>query len=102
MTPSRPQLPMSEDDFQIRILGYCKLLGLLVFHDYDSRRNESGFPDLVIVGKRVLFVELKKEDGRVKPKQQVWLNRLEAAGAHAQVWRPSDWDTVKAILQGLR
>lgn len=42
--------PMSERAFQQRILDYCAMRGLLVFHDQDSRRNQPGFPDLVIVG----------------------------------------------------
>lgn len=103
MIPARPQLPpLSEAHFQARVVAYAKLLGLLVFHDYDSRRSAAGFPDLVIVGNRVIFVELKTETGRIRPEQQTWLNRLRDAGATAAVWRPSDWDAAVAVLKGLR
>lgn len=92
---SAPRL--SEAAFQERIVGMCRWLGLLVFHDNDSRRNAAGFPDLVIVGReRVLFRELKTDTGRLRADQEVWLARLLAAGADAAVWRPRDWDTLVA------
>jgi hypothetical protein len=37
-----------------------------------------------------LFRELKKEDGRVRPKQKEVLAAMAAAGLDADVWRPSD------------
>lgn len=95
---------MSEDDFQQRILDLCKLLGLHVYHPYDSRRSNGGFPDLVIVGKRVLFAELKSQSGQLRADQHVWLDAIRTAEGDAAVaiWRPSDWPTVEATLKGLR
>ena len=99
-----PKLRVSEADFQTRIVDYCRLLQLLVFHDHDSRRNIAGFPDLVIVGSRVLFVELKTETGRLRPEQEVWLDRLRKATGDSAVavWRPSDWPHAMKILRNLR
>lgn len=83
---------LSEDAFQQRILDYCAMRGLLVFHDRDSRRNNPGFPDLVIVGpEHVLFRELKTDTGAVRPDQTKWLHALRAAGQDARIWRPHDW-----------
>lgn len=85
-------IPMTEAQFQRRIMDYCQLRGLLLFHDTDSRKNNPGFPDLVIVGpNRVLFRELKTQTGRISPKQEGWLLALQHAGQDATVWRPSDW-----------
>lgn len=85
-------------------MEYCRYLRLLVFHDHDSRRNAAGFPDLVIVGRRILFVELKAEKGRLRPEQNVWLDRLRGAlgDASVAVWRPSDWAQAQQTLQELR
>ena len=66
-------------------------LGLLVHHEQDSRRSERGFPDLVIVGSRVLWVELKSAGGQLRPDQVTWRYRLQAAGAEWRLWRPADW-----------
>lgn len=82
---------MSEADFQRAVLDLCAHLRLLTFHSGDSRRDSSaGFPDLVIVGRSVLYRELKTATGRVRPEQVTWLTRLSLAGANAAVWRPAD------------
>lgn len=84
--------PMTEAQFQRRILDYCQMRGLLVFHDQDSRRNQPGFPDLVIASPRhILFRELKTDTGTIRPEQVKWLNTMREAGADAGVWRPKDW-----------
>jgi hypothetical protein len=95
-------MPMSEADFQTRVIDLALLYGCLVFHDVDSRRNRAGFPDLVIVGTEVLFVELKAEDGKLRHEQQTWLNSLRIAGARVAVWRPSDWGEVQQVLKSVR
>ena len=61
--------------------------------------DAKGFPDLVLVRERVLFVELKTDKGRLTRHQQAWLDRLAAAGQATRVWRPSDWDEVEATLK---
>ena len=82
---------MLEAEFQAQVRQLCTIRGLLVYHTHDSRRSDAGFPDLTIVGsKRMLFRELKKEDGRVSPMQQYWIDRLNDVGQDAGVWRPSD------------
>lgn len=103
MTIARTPSAMSEAQFQQRILDYCELRGLLVFHDNDSRRNRAGYPDLTIVGDRgVIFAELKTDTGRLRPDQETWLLRLRKAGATALVWRPQHWDLIVARLDAIR
>lgn len=86
-----PAVVVAEAELQSQVLELCRWLGLLVFHDNDSRRNEAGLPDLIIVGQHgLLFRELKTEKGRLRPAQADWLSRLSQAGADADVWRPSD------------
>lgn len=63
----------------------------------------AGFPDLLLVrekDRRIMFVELKADRGKVSPAQVDVALRLFAAGQDVQVWRPSDLDdgTIQAAL----
>jgi VRR-NUC domain len=111
---TRPKVPsshspmnksiQSEKEFQRAVIQLARLNG---WHFSDSRRQvrpgvfvgdkeAKGFPDLVLVrAQRLLFVELKSQDGRVKPEQQEALDLLSAVGGgvEAHLWRPADWDT---------
>lgn len=58
-----------------------------------------GFPDLVLVRDRVIFAELKTEDGKPTPEQRAWLAACAKAGAEAYVWRPSMLDEVAETLR---
>ena len=74
------------------------------WHDNDSRRNKSGLPDLLIVGRKAVWVELKAEKGRFRPAQQIWLAALAAAGHDVRVIRPSDLlgGKVQALMEEIR
>ena len=95
----------SESDFQRAVTDLARTLGLRYWHDNDSRRNEAGLPDLIIVGPHgVLWRELKTERGRVTSDQRDWLTDLARAGQDADVWRPSDLSSgrIARELQALR
>lgn len=89
---------MTEKVWQQTVVELAQLNGWLVFHPFDSRRSTPGYPDLTLVRDRVVFAELKTEKGRLTPDQELWLERLEGAGAETHVWRPSQFDEVAAIL----
>ena len=65
---------------------------LLLFHCRDSRGSlGSGFPDLVIAGKKgYVFAELKSEYGALTPDQRKWGSALLEGGGVWLVWRPAD------------
>lgn len=102
---------MREKHFQQLVVECARLLGWRVYHTHDSRRSEAGFPDLVLVrGTRLLFVELKANDGRLDGAQAVWLDDLRRvadaidAGAGeilVETWRPDDWDHVHSVLKSV-
>lgn len=92
---------MTEAELQKRVTDLCGWLGLRVWHDNDSRRNAAGWPDLVIVGRGVVYAELKALGGRLRPEQQEWLSALRNAGAEVHVWRPSDWPVIEKRLRAL-
>ena len=81
---------MTEADLLQEVIARVQRYGLLSFHDHDSRRNPAGFPDLVIVGRRLLFRELKSAAGQLSVRQNDWRFGLVRAGADWSVWRPSD------------
>lgn len=91
---------MLEAEFQDGlIIPFARTHGWLVYHTYDSRRSEPGFPDLTLVRRgRVIFAEVKRQKGKVSVHQQAWLHALAGAGAEVYVWRPSDWEEIKLCL----
>ena len=99
----KKEVVLSEKDFQKKVVDFATKLGYKCFHDYDSRRNAPGFPDLVLVSRYVIFAELKTDTGRLTDAQVEWIQALTAAeGVYAVVWRPSDWETIVKILTKLR
>lgn len=80
----------TEKQFQEVVVKRARAHGWLVYHTFDSRRSEPGFPDLVLVRDRIVFRELKTNQGRLSPYQSRFLAALKAAGADVGVWRPSD------------
>ena len=96
---------ISEALFQEALVEYAELWGWLVWHDNDSRRNDAGFPDLVMTkGGKIIFAELKRQKRyTIKPKQLEWIEALGlAAGPNvmATFWFPSDRDYAEAVLRG--
>lgn len=93
-----------EKDFQRRVEEYARLEGWHVYSVPDSRRvSLSGYPDLTmwrVADKRLIFAELKREKGRLRPAQEVILDELRALGkAEVYVWRPSHWDEILETLR---
>lgn len=82
---------MSEAELMTVVRDLATRLGLRCYHTHDSRRSDAGWPDLAIVGRRLILRELKTETGRVRPDQQSWITDLVQAGQDVGVWRPSDW-----------
>ncbi len=64
--------PGPESKLQSKILEWCRQRGYPVFHDNSRKKNVRGWPDLTIVMEagRVLFVELKSADGKLRKEQQ--------------------------------
>lgn len=98
MTVAAP-LKQTEKDFQAAVVEFLRLKGWLVYHPYDSRRSEPGFPDLVCVRERVVWIELKVDGGRLSPHQRKWLDQLENAGQETYVLFPCDWPLIKRVMK---
>lgn len=123
---ANPMVLYSEAKWQREVMGALRRFGWRPYHAWNSQHSAGGFPDIcairverrVYTRVRLLFAELKREDGKTTPEQEAWLADLgEAARAaydmadewraellpapisvEVHVWRPSDWDKVLAVL----
>lgn len=95
------EVPLTERDWQARVIDYARWCGWRHYHPHDSRRSAPGFPDLALVRRgRLVFAELKTNTGRLTVEQDAWLHDLAACeGVAAYCWRPCDWATVQRILR---
>ncbi|GAA0287225.1 hypothetical protein GCM10009527_098170 [Actinomadura nitritigenes] len=65
-------------------------LMLRAFHVPDARGMTRGLPDWIIIGRTVLWRELKSAHGGVRPEQWAIGDALLAAGEDWAIWRPAD------------
>src|SRR5690348_14896111 len=92
IVPPAPPLAISEQAFQRVITDLADWCGWFWWHDEDSRRNEAGLPDLILIrGGRLIWRELKTQRGRLRPAQLAFGQRLMRAGQDWECWRPSMW-----------
>ena len=80
-------------------LALCRELGLWTWHDHDSRRNEPGLTDQLIVGTRTVWIEWKTETGQLSAAQVAAHNRLLIAGDLVFIGTPSSKHELFAYLR---
>lgn len=82
---------MTEAEFLKLVIMKCDDNGLTWWHDYNSKRNPAGLPDLTICGTHHLIWRELKLIGESPQKEQVtWKYRLLGAGQDYAVWTPRD------------
>lgn len=105
--------PLTEKQFQAQVVALAQIYRWRVYHPFLSKWSERGFPDLTMVrssDRRLMFVELKRETGRLTEAQADWIDSLRALhsddipfadGPRVQVfvWRPSDWADIERELR---
>ena len=93
--------PISERDWQQRILDLARLRRWIGYHTHDSRRSSPGFPDLVLLrDRRCVVAELKSQRGQLTKPQNDWLEAFALVPSiEVHVWRPSDWPAVMEVLR---
>ncbi len=99
---------ISESEFMAQVIAYAKLRRWRVAHFRAARTERGwrtpvqgdgkGFPDLVLVRERVLWLELKTEKGKTSQEQNEWLSSLESAHQTVYIVRPSDWNAIERLL----
>ena len=87
---------VTEASWQSTVVDLAALTGWYVYHNPDSRRSQAGFPDLCLIrAPRILFMELKRENGRLSADQKEVIDQLDRCpGVEVHVARPSDWSLV--------
>lgn len=88
----------TEADWSKQVHDLCRQLGWRWYHTYRSERSPGGFPDETLARDRVIFLELKTEQGKLSDKQRDWLRALLAAEAEAYVARPRDIQMLADVL----
>ena len=75
--------------------------GKRVVWETPVQADGKGFPDLVLVRERVVWVELKVGGNTLSAEQAAWLEALREAGCEALVLTEHDWSSgaVEALLQ---
>lgn len=91
----------TEAEFEKAVIDLAGFLGWECFHVYDPRRFWPGWPDWIAFcpGRHIWF-ELKREGQKLRRDQEVWQQRIRAAGGECYAWRPSDWPAIEAVLRG--
>ena len=110
--PPRRETAVSEEELLATVTQMAEAFGWMVYHTRDSRRSETGFPDLVLVRPPVVWiVELKREDAKLTqgrynrkgtwlPGQEDWMDLLKDCGTvRSAVWRPSGLDGIEEDLR---
>lgn len=104
-------MKVPEKAWQKQVIALAQYLGWRVAHFRPAMnaRGEwrtavagdgAGFPDLVLVRDRVLFVELKTDTGKLEPEQRAWRDALQKAeGVTWHLWSPSMLDEVAEELR---
>ena len=91
---------VSEKDFMATVKDLATLNRWCYYHTHNSRRSDSGFPDVVLVRPpRVIFAELKSMHGRMSKQQTAWEEELtRCPGVEYFIWRPDDWEEIVKVL----
>ncbi len=90
---------MTENELKHAVLAIARKHGWLVFHMPAATIRGSqgrGYPDLTLAREGVaLWMELKAEQGTLRPEQEDWAEHLPAG---YYVVRPSDLEHVRGLL----
>ena len=93
-----------EKDLLTVVRQMAKVSGWIFYHTYDSRHSVPGFPDCVMIhvqGRRIVYAELKRQDGKESPAQLAFRVAIKSAGGEAYLWRPSDMQEITDVLRGV-
>lgn len=83
---------MTEVELEREVRRLLQVYGLAKtsFHVPDSRGMQPGLPDWIIIGRRVIYRELKSAYGGLRAEQRHVGYLLQKAGDDWNIWRPVD------------
>ncbi len=104
---------MLERTWQEQVTELAHVLGWRTMHvrrsiashnkGWTTATSVKGWPDMCLWSeqqRRLIFVELKRETGRLTVEQTDVIRSLLAAGQEAYVFRPSDLERARDVLTG--
>jgi hypothetical protein len=93
-------LPVAEKALLDQVKELAQMTGWWFHHQTLSIFSAKGWPDVTLIKPpRMVLAELKTETGKVTPEQEECLALLRRVpGVEVYVWRPSDFEKIKAIL----
>ena len=97
-----PVAALSEKQYQQQIIDFARLNSWLVYHTFDSRHSEGGFPDIIAIrGATLLALEIKGAKAKEPPPDQVaWIGAFQQVRfVHADFVYPRHWEQVAETLQ---
>lgn len=92
---------MTEAELRAKVVAKAHAMGWRVFSLPAAKtrrpvKDAVGYPDLTLARRqRVLWIELKQDDGVLRPDQLLWLRDL---GPQCHVIRPRDWADLERLL----
>jgi SAM-dependent methyltransferase len=92
---------LPESAFQQQVVDIATRLGYKHFHVHDSRRSDPGWPDIVFAHDdkgRLVFVEIKSDDGEASPEQTAWHDTLAKCDMEIYLVYPRHLDEIIEIL----
>lgn len=105
-----PPLHVMEREFQDTVIKMARAYKWECFYIPDSARagavgRPKGWPDLTLCHSSMsilIFAELKTDNRASRPTEDQlhWLDLLHECGEVVQLWRPSMWDHIEAVLKG--
>lgn len=92
---------VTEKELQSQVYHLAKLGHWDYYHTHNSLYSPAGFPDCVMVrGDRLIFAELKRENGKPSIEQTHWLQILATIPSiEVYLWKPQDWDEIVKVLK---
>ena len=94
----------SEKAFQQQVVELAEYLGWYCWSVNLPQRSKAGFPDILLLRERVIWIELKVHRkggrGKVMPEQRTFHDMLRAAGQSVYVfWNDNeDWEQLQEVL----
>lgn len=98
MDPGVVRGTQSEALLQAHLEQFAALHGWVCWHDWDSRRNAAGLPDLLLIRERVVWIEVKSAKGRMRTAQIRFIEALRDAGQEVYVARPENVEEIEGVL----
>lgn len=91
---------VTEKHFRQVVKEWAEQRGWEVYFTWNSIHSPAGFPDLVLVRPpRIVFAELKRQNGKATPRQDFWLDLLRHVPCtETYLWRPLDEALILAVL----